>query len=535
MAQKLLTISILVSGRAQTTFRCLDSLKPLRDAVNSELILVDTGCDATMRKKLESYAAEIISFTWCDDFAKARNAGLEKAKGQWFLYLDDDEWFVELQDLIDFFVSGEYKNYTSASYIQRNYLDAEGSQYTDTRVGRMAKLTPELRFRSRIHEYLSPTGTKNKNLTAAVEHYGYVYATEEEKQAHFRRNLVLLRKMIKEEPEHLRWRLQLLQEYRSIDDYKQMEKLGKAGIDMINGSDTPENETARVYIGSFYAARILAAAGKENYKKVCMLCNEAAKDLRNTELCNAFLSEMLAKAYFYRGFKAVDKADAGEYYMQSEKYAKDYLERKNFFEAHKDELYQEQVAPFVGECFDIVKQKEIYSIRICNGLKLNQVQNLERYVDMLRWRDQHVYVFEEIADILIEAMNRFTGDYAGNDIPKNAEYKAYVKTLRIMHGQHALWDYFCEKIMQKQKQGYDENGIIRLIGMIFPDEVESQTLPDEMEQLASQVKEQIRILIGNGMKEQALAIIEQIRKMIPQDKELWELEKLCSKDGDENE
>ena len=81
MAQKLLTISILVSGRTETTFRCLDSLQPLRDVVDTEVILVDTGCNDEMRKKLKSYATKIIPFEWCNDFSKARNAGLAEASG----------------------------------------------------------------------------------------------------------------------------------------------------------------------------------------------------------------------------------------------------------------------------------------------------------------------------------------------------------------------------------------------------------------------------------------------------------------------
>ena len=73
MTQKLLTISVLVSGRTDTTFRCLDSLQPLMNTIDSELILVDTVCDAKMKKQLETYADKIISFKWCDDFSKARN------------------------------------------------------------------------------------------------------------------------------------------------------------------------------------------------------------------------------------------------------------------------------------------------------------------------------------------------------------------------------------------------------------------------------------------------------------------------------
>lgn len=530
MAQKLLTISILVSGRTETTFRCLDSLQPLRDVVDTEVILVDTGCNDEMRKKLKSYATKIIPFEWCNDFSKARNAGLAEASGQWFLYLDDDEWFVELQDLIDFFQSGECKKYTLASYIQRNYLDMEGSQYTDTRVGRMARIAPGLHFESRIHEYLTPTGNLRKNLTATVEHYGYVYATEADKLAHFKRNQVLLEEMIKEEPGSLRWRLQLLQEYRSIDDYTQMEILGAAGVKMINESDTPDNEEARVYIGSFYAARILAAIGMENYKKVCILCEEAESDSRNTRLFQTFLNEMLTKAYFYRGLNTKGKANGVDYYALSEMSAQRYLDDLGYFMSHSEELYSQQIAPFVGECLDVVKQKELYSIRICNGLKLNQVRNLDQYVEMLRWDEPHVYVFEEIADILIEAMNRFAEKYKGKKFLENTEYAAYTKTLQIMHQHHALWEYFCDEIEKRQRHGLDMNGIIRLIDNVMPNEIEKGVQTSETDALVIQIKEQIQLLITNGMREQALVAIEQIKRLIPEDEQLQELEQMCMDD-----
>lgn len=532
MAQKVLTISLLVSGRANTTFRCLDSLQALMDAIDTELILVDTGCDEQLRTKLEKYATKIIPFEWCNDFSKARNVGLIEATGEWFLYLDDDEWFVELQDLIEFFQSGEYRSYTSASYIQRNYLDMEGAQYTDTHVGRMAKITPELHFRSRIHEYLTPTGTAHKNLCAMVEHYGYVYTTEEQKFAHFKRNQVLLEEMIREEPAVLRWRLQLLQEYRSIDDYVKMEELGTQGIAMINHSDTSDDEEACIYIGSFYAARILAAEGRMDYERVCELCEAAAKDTRNTKLCQVFLDEMRAKACFFLGLRSREAIYSRKQYTLSETYAQRYLCAKDYFAVHTEELYYQKIAPFVGECLDVVKVKEIYSIRICNGLKLKQVQNLERYIDELHWNEQHVYVFEEIAAILIEAMNGFAEHYESEKIPENEQFLTYGKTLKIMQKQHALWEYFCGEIGARQDQGEDMRGIIRLIGTVFPDEVEKKESTSELEMLASQVIEQIQLLIASGMREEARTVIQQVKKIIPQDQQLQELEQLCESDED---
>ena len=104
-----LTISLLASNRIATLERCLDSLKPLLLEVPAELIIVFTGTDERVRQVAERYTDQIVPFTWCNDFSAARNAGLKHAKGEWFLYLDDDEWFEDVTEICDFFRSGEYR------------------------------------------------------------------------------------------------------------------------------------------------------------------------------------------------------------------------------------------------------------------------------------------------------------------------------------------------------------------------------------------------------------------------------------------
>ena len=91
--QKLLSISMLVSGREETTEKCIASLDHLRSTVPCELILTDTGCPAGMQEWLQQKADKVLRFTWCDDFAAARNVGLQAASGEWFMFMDDDEWF----------------------------------------------------------------------------------------------------------------------------------------------------------------------------------------------------------------------------------------------------------------------------------------------------------------------------------------------------------------------------------------------------------------------------------------------------------
>lgn len=527
MAQTLLTISMLVSGREETTEKCIQSLAPIMNEVDTELILVDTGCGSDLRKKIEKYATKIIDFTWCNDFSKARNVGLEAANGQWFLYLDDDEWFLDVQDIIVFFKSAEYKEFASASYIQRNYLDMEGNQYTDTRVGRMACITPQLHFESKIHEFLTPIRGKHKNLSSMVEHYGYVYDTDEAKMAHFRRNQTLLEEMIGAEPQNLRWRLQLLQEYRAIDDYERMYRLGEEGIAMLNLSDAWNGNELQMYIGSFYAAQILSMEGRKDYERMYELCQMAMQDSRNTKLCNTFINEMSAKSCFYRGLAEQSYERAEKQYQESDKYVQAYLADCEYFSSHQEEFSCQQIAPFVGECLDDVKQKEIYSIGICNGLKMNSTENLALYIDALQWTQKHVYVFEEIVDILVDAVNAYADRYRGMEIPSDTTYEVYAKTLRIMNHQHALWAYFCEVMEEKRNRGIDVSQGLRLISKILPDAIETTDSTDELEQLASQVKQQIQMLIANGMKEQARVAIHQVEKLLPNDQQLKELEQMC--------
>ena len=149
--QILLSISILVSGREETTEKCIASLDRLRRRVPCELILTDTGCSTQMHEWLKQRADKLLTFTWCNDFAAARNVGLQVASGKWFMFMDDDEWFEDTTQIEDFFLSGEYRRYQSASYVVRNYAEMDGSVWRDTPLNRMTRIRQETRFFYPIH------------------------------------------------------------------------------------------------------------------------------------------------------------------------------------------------------------------------------------------------------------------------------------------------------------------------------------------------------------------------------------------------
>lgn len=215
----LLSISMLISGREEMR-KSLDSLLYFKNAFPTEIILVDTGCNSEQRALAERYADKIVDFSWCNDFAAARNAGLREAHGLWFMYLDDDEWFENPKEIIHFFTSGEYKKYNCASYVVRNYENFEGTMYEDSYPSRMVKREASTKFIGKIHEYLSPFELPKRTFSDYVHHYGYVYKDEASKIQHSRRNLAPLREMVKEYPGDPRWICQLAQEYYAIKDYE---------------------------------------------------------------------------------------------------------------------------------------------------------------------------------------------------------------------------------------------------------------------------------------------------------------------------
>jgi glycosyltransferase involved in cell wall biosynthesis len=78
---------MIVKDEESCISRCLNSVKDLAD----EMIIVDTGSTDKTVKVCESYHAQVFSCPWDNDFASARNFGLEKVTGDWILWLDADE------------------------------------------------------------------------------------------------------------------------------------------------------------------------------------------------------------------------------------------------------------------------------------------------------------------------------------------------------------------------------------------------------------------------------------------------------------
>ena len=429
------------------------------------------------------------------------------------------------------FKNGTYKKYGYASYIQRNFLDMEMTQYTDAWVSRMSRRWPDLHFESRIHEYMTPMQGDCIGLKSIVHHFGYVFETEEALRKHYERNRVLLLEMLEEEPDNLRWRIQLAQEYRSVKESRLLYELGEESLALTK--DRTEMYDC-ISIGAFYGAKILALKEEKRYEDMLAVCLQADADSRMTELCNTFTALREADACFYL-----------MRYAECEKYAGRYVRWKEFWDENEPLLFLQKAVPFVGECLDVVMVKEGYSLLICAGLKQGKTEYLKKYLPKLAWDESSLYVHEEIVQTMIEAMCQ---------LPRE---EIFEELIRLMHGHGPLWEYFCQELVAYEESGHRVTPVMDIIRDVAPDALRgdvpenrmektvegvgqmctsvveeaervsasSGELSQEMKELASGIKKQLRLLIQNGMKQQALEVLMQVKQMLPQDQELEELEK----------
>lgn len=82
-----ISLCMIVKNEECTIERCLDSVQHLVDEIN----IIDTGSTDRTKNIVRNYTPRIFDFTWCDDFAKARNFSFQQATKDFILWLDADD------------------------------------------------------------------------------------------------------------------------------------------------------------------------------------------------------------------------------------------------------------------------------------------------------------------------------------------------------------------------------------------------------------------------------------------------------------
>lgn len=199
-----LSLCMIVRNEAEKLGRCLISAAPWV----GEMIIVDTGSTDDTVAIAESFGAKVVHFQWCDDFAAARNAGLEHATCHWVLVLDaDEELVVELPEVWALLLQ---KDSPHRFHVRVRNSQELGKASWAPVLRLFTREQPGARFRSRIHEHLPAVSGVHveQGILEGVwlRHDGYTHkATLERRKVE--RNVALSRLQVAEAPDdpHAWW------------------------------------------------------------------------------------------------------------------------------------------------------------------------------------------------------------------------------------------------------------------------------------------------------------------------------------------
>jgi tetratricopeptide (TPR) repeat protein len=206
----LLSAALIVRDEERYIEDCLRSVRDIAD----EVVVVDTGSTDRTPEIARAAGARTYFVSWRDDFAAARNAALERCRGEWILYIDADE---RVRPLARPALERLLRKRRYAGCYVRLHPHRCHTAYWEMRLFRNH---PQLRFEGVIHEniwpalnrYMAQYGGGIGYSDLVLDHEGY----EIDQERKCDRNLPLLLQALETDPERVYCWYHLGRTYREL-------------------------------------------------------------------------------------------------------------------------------------------------------------------------------------------------------------------------------------------------------------------------------------------------------------------------------
>jgi glycosyltransferase involved in cell wall biosynthesis len=247
---------------------CLESLK----TIATEMIVVDTGSNDRTVEIAKEYGAKIYQYEWQNDFSAAKNYALGKAKGDWIIFLDADEYFPDTSiEQVKTYMKNMDKNRKCDAIcvrivnIDQDKENQEISSFTNVRIFRNK---PNLKYKNAVHEeLLNSQGLVNMFMmmeNIEVYHTGYSSNIVEQK---LQRNLEILLHDIAENGDQVKYYRYLCDCYHGLGEYDKAVKYGRMHIQENLGSLGTESVVYTKVIDSLIRMKATASEIKTEIEK----------------------------------------------------------------------------------------------------------------------------------------------------------------------------------------------------------------------------------------------------------------------------
>ncbi|MFO0938678.1 MAG: glycosyltransferase [Gemmataceae bacterium] len=195
------SLTMIVKNEEKNLGACLQGLSAIFD----EIIVVDTGSTDRTRAIALEHGAQLGEFPWVDDFARARNAALDRATGDYVFWLDADDRIDEANRQKLTVLLDSLNDSNRAFVVKcRCVPDRPGGTATIVDHVRLFPRLPGIRWEHRVHEQILPSlrrsGTDIQWSDVTVDHVGYVDPAL--RKTKLGRDMRILEKELADQPNH---------------------------------------------------------------------------------------------------------------------------------------------------------------------------------------------------------------------------------------------------------------------------------------------------------------------------------------------
>ena len=270
---------LIVKNEEENIEHCLGHLK----SVVNEQIVVDTGSTDRTVEIAEKMGAKVFHFNWVDDFSAARNYAIGKAKGDWIIFLDCDEYFSEDSVL-------RLKRYMKI-WVKDKNVDGIMCQMfnidkNNNPIGIVNNISPRifknkkyLRYKNRIHEALNNLCRSKGKLTIGdagndivIYHTGYDKGVVEEKSK-IERNIHMIKSSIDESPGDSKMYYYLSNEYFRLGKHEDAIKSAYEAL-VYKKKDDIESHYPLIYRNILRSMHSMSAPASDVKKEFCKAITE---------------------------------------------------------------------------------------------------------------------------------------------------------------------------------------------------------------------------------------------------------------------
>lgn len=192
-----LSVCMIVRNEEAVLEECLREVAQFAD----EIVIVDTGSTDRTKEIAGRYTDKVYDFTWCDDFAAARNASYSRATSEYIMWLDADDRISEadIHRILDFKVAATMEPKSKGILFMAGYERPEnGGVFLYPRITRRDAHPV---WEGRVHEHLVIAGLYGEQYQNA----GFRILHAKEGEPDYQRNIAIMDKVPEEELHRSFW------------------------------------------------------------------------------------------------------------------------------------------------------------------------------------------------------------------------------------------------------------------------------------------------------------------------------------------